>query len=154
MVNVLIKTDTRYPVNRKTVRRAVFDTFKKFKIDAGFEVSVIVVGARKMKKLTDDFLGDFQKHQILTFALNEESKTRILKGADANDYDSSSSLSAKSQGFVNPPDGILRLGDVVLCWPEVLISASEDDMMVDEEVYDLVCHGTEHLLGYGHSSLD
>jgi len=28
MVNVLIKTDTRYPVNRKTVRRAVFDTFK------------------------------------------------------------------------------------------------------------------------------
>jgi len=82
MINVLIKTDTRYPVNRVIIRKAVEDTFKKFKIMADFEVSVMVVGARKMKNLTDDFLGDGCAHQILTFALNEESKVKILKGAD------------------------------------------------------------------------
>ena len=141
MINVLIKTDTRYPVNRMKIRKAVYDTFKKFKIMANFEVSVMVVGARKMRRLTDDFLGDSRAHQILTFALNEESQATILEGADLGGI-------LASQGFVNPPDGILRLGDVVLCWPQVLVEANKDDIMVDDEVYALVCHGVEHLLGY------
>lgn len=143
MVNVLIKTDTRYPVNRVIIRKAVQDTFKKFKIMANFEVSVMVVGARKMRSLTDNFLGDSCEHQILTFALNEESRARILEGADLGGI-------LASQGFVNPPDGILRLGDVVLCWPQVLVEAGKDDIMVDDEVYALVCHGVGHLLGYSH----
>lgn len=143
MINVLIKTDTRYPVNRKIVRKAVDDTFKKFKIDADFEISIAVVGKRKMKQLSNDFLNDSLEHQILTFALNEESPVKVLKS------DSGESTVA-SQGFINPPDGLLRLGDVILCWPQVLECASQDDVMVDDEVYDLVCHGVEHLLGHGH----
>ena len=133
MVDVLIHTDTRYPVNRKIIRKAIEDTFKKLKIEnAGFEVSVAVVGQRKMKALTNSYLQDGQKHQILTFALEE-----VNQNADV-------------RGFVNPPDGILRLGDIVLCWPLVLEEASHDDIMVDDEVYKLVNHGTEHLLGKHH----
>lgn len=145
MINVLIKTDTRYPANRKIIRRAVSDTFKKYKVDADFEISVAVVGSRKMKQLSVDFLNDSQKHQILTFALNEEGNIKVIKPE-------SGQSTVRIQGFINPPDGFLRLGDIVLCWPEVLMSASNDDLMVDEEVYDLVCHGVEHLLGYEHNS--
>ena len=150
MINVLIKTDTRYPVNRKIVKRAVEETFQKFKIDADFEVSIFVAGARKMKKLTADFLGDGKKHEILTFALNEESPEKALL-RDQKDFGLSlGQVSSGRQGFVNPPDGVLRLGDIILCWPDVLLLASADDVMIDEAVYDLVCHGVEHLLGYSH----
>ena len=133
MVNVLIQTDTRYPVNRKIIRKAIEDTFKKLKIEnAGFEVSVAVVGQRKMKALANSYLQDGQKHQILTFALEEVNQNADVKG------------------FVNPPDGILRLGDIVLCWPLVLEEASRDEMLVDEKVCELVNHGVEHLFGRDH----
>lgn len=132
MVKTLIFSDTRYPVNRKIVRKAVSDTLLKHKIEAiSAEVSVAVVGKRKMKYLTDKFMKDGKEHEVLSFPLEE-----LTAGF--------------SKGFVGLPDDILRLGDVVLCWPQVLEAASRDDIMVDEEVYKLTCHGIEHLLGQHH----
>ena len=59
MLNVLVKTDNRYPVNRKIIRRAVLDTLTKHKAGNNeIEVSVSVVGARKMDLLTNDFMKD------------------------------------------------------------------------------------------------
>lgn len=139
MVNVLIVTDSRYPLNRKLVRKAVADTFLKHKIaDSNAQVSVAVIGARKMKDITQTYLGDNQKHEMLTFSF-EDMSTQVDKA-----------LPAGRQGFVYPPDGILRLGDIILCWPYLLLAAAADDMMVDEEIYALAVHGTEHLLGEHH----
>ncbi|KKR51180.1 MAG: putative rRNA maturation factor [Candidatus Curtissbacteria bacterium GW2011_GWA1_40_16] len=132
MVKTLIFSDTRYPVNRKIVRKAVADTFLKYKIEATIaEVSVAVVGSRKMKDLTDKFMKDGKEHEVLSFPLEE-----LTAGF--------------ASGFAGSPDDVLRLGDVVLCWPQVLEAASRDDIMVDEEVYKLTCHGIEHLLGQHH----
>ena len=136
MITVLIHTDTRYPVNRKIIRKAVEDTFKKHKVEnLDSEVSVAVVGSRKMKGLSQKYLNETSNHQILTFVLTESVSKEQLQRTER-------------PGFVNSPDGILRLGDVVLCWPQVLENASYDDIMVDDEVYALVCHGVGHLLGY------
>lgn len=130
MVNVLISTDTRYPVNRKVIRKAVGDVFKKNKIEnLNSEISVAVVGGRKMKDLSRQYLEDDKDHEVLSFALEEV---------------------GEKEAFINPPDEVLRLGDVILCWPEVLSMAASDDVMVDEEVYKLTCHGVEHLLGQHH----
>src|SRR3989338_5092352 len=97
MIKVIIHTDTRYPVNRRVIRKAVLDTFSEFKIGSGdLEVSVAVVGSRKMKDLSLKFLKDSQVHEVLAFAQEEISE-------------------ANGRGFVNPPDNILRLGDIVLC---------------------------------------
>lgn len=132
MVNVIIQSDTRYPVNRRVIRKAVLDTFSEFKISSGdLEVSVAVVGSRKMKDLSLKFLKDTKAHEVLAFPQEEISQS-------------------EAGGFVNPPDNILRLGDIVLCWPEVLESASRQDSMVDDQLYFLSRHGTEHLLGKHH----
>ena len=132
MVNVIIHTDTRYPVNRKVIRKAVLDTFSEFKMAGGdLEVSVAVVGSRKMKDLSLKFLKDRETHEVLAFAQEEISQS-------------------EAGGFVNPPDDILRLGDIVLCWPEVLKEARRQDSMVDDQLYFLTGHATEHLLGKHH----
>ena len=131
MVNVLIHTDSRYPVNRKIIRKACWETLEKNKAEGlSAEVSVAVVGARKMKDLTKTYLGDNQKHEVLSFAFED--------------------ISQSGKGFVNVPDDILRLGEVVLCWPAVLSEASRDEVMVDDKVYELTSHGVEHLLGKHH----
>ena len=89
------------------------------------------MGSRKMKDLSLKFLHEARTHEVLAFAQEEI-------------------LEANGRGFVNPPDNILRLGDIVLCWPEVLESASRQDSMVDDELYFLTGHATEHLLGKHH----
>lgn len=130
MVNVLVTTDTRYPVNRKVIRKAVADVFKKQKIeDIDGEVSVSVVGERKMKQLAQEYLKDSESHEVLAFALEEV---------------------GQEEAFVNPPDEVLRLGDIVLCWPKVLTAAASEDVMVDDEIYFLTSHGVLHLLGQHH----
>ncbi len=132
MLKVLITSDTRYPVNRKVVRGAVESVFASEKMtNSNAEVSIFVVGARKMKELSDKYIGDSIDHEILSFPLE-----------DVN--------SGEKQGFLNPPDGVLRLGDIVLSWPEILRLASEEDIMVDEKLALLVKHGVLHLLGKHH----
>lgn len=131
MTKTLIHTDTRYPVNRKIIRIAVEETLKKNKASGmTSEVSVAVVGSRKMKEISSKYLDSEDKHQILSFPFED--------------------VTQSSQGFISPPDDILRLGEIFLCWPQVITEASQDDMMVDDKLYELVCHGVEHLLGNHH----
>lgn len=138
MLSVLIHTDTRYPVNRKVIRKAVWETLDRYKAgNLSAEVSVAVVGSRKMKELAEKYLGDGKAHQVLSFSFEDVSQ--VVKD-----------LPVGRQGFVNPPDDILRLGEIVLCFPEVLGEASRDDMMVDDKFYELTAHGVEHLLGKHH----
>ena len=132
MVTTLISTDTRYPVNRKIIRKAVSDTLFANKMeDNSVEVSVVVVGKRKMKILCNLYMSDGRMQDVLSFPLEEITDNGGM-------------------GFVGVPDDVLRLGDVVLCWPELVAKAALDDIMVDEELYTLTTHAVEHLLGKHH----
>lgn len=133
MLKVEITSDSRYPVNRKVVKMAIAGTFAKNKIvNPSVEVSVLVAGSRKMDELLKKYMDDGEKHSVLAFALEE------LDGKKG------------SFGFVNPNNEPLALGDIVLCWPEVLAEASQDDMLVDDKLAFLCAHATEHLLGQHH----
>lgn len=132
MINILIRTDSRYPVNREIIKRAIRDTLKKHKFeDLPAEISVAVVGSRKMGEISKKYLNDDLPHEVLSFALEEMSAPR-------------------GSGFVNPSNQILHLGDIILCWPYVLKAASLANVMVDYQVYLLTSHGLEHLLGNHH----
>ena len=123
MVKVLIKSDSRFPIDRKIIRRAIAETLSSNRGTDNVEISVAVVGQRKMNELSYKFLKDRQKHEVLSFPLED---FRIM------------------------PDKVVRLGDIVLCWPQVLLAARRDGVMVDDEVYQLTSHSVEHLLGKHH----
>lgn len=132
MVKVLITSDSRYPVNRKVIKSAVNAVFKAENIESlDAEVSVLVCGSRKMKDLTSKYLGDELDHEVLSFPLEE---TKVDKHVS----------------FSRNSGDVLRLGDVVVCWPKVLELAARDDMLVDDKLAFLVSHGVEHLLGKHH----
>lgn len=132
MQRVLISGDTRYPINRRIIRQAVENTLLRNKISSeDIEVSVMVIGKRKMRDLSLRFMKDGQDHEVLSFPLEEITQD-------------------SGRGFINAPDGILRLGDIVLSWPQVVALAGIEDIMVDDEVYKLVAHSVDHLLGKHH----
>lgn len=132
MLTVLVRSDTRYPVNRKIIRKAAADTLSRNSLgNIRAEISVAVVGERKMRELCRKYLSDNRIHEVLSFPFED-------------------SFTKSDKGFINVPDDILRLGEIVLCWPQVLLAAARDDVMVDDEVYQLVAHSVEHLMGKHH----
>lgn len=126
MVNVLIHKESRYPVKPKVIRETVGEVLLKQRVKSKVEVGISIVGDRKMKDLNKRYTEKEETTDVLSFGVEE------------------------GRGFVNPPDGILRLGDVVISYPQAVKNAAEHNVLVDEEIKVLVEHGLKHLLGIHH----
>jgi rRNA maturation RNase YbeY len=129
MISVLINSESRYKFDRRRVRETVCEILGKEGIKDG-EVSISVVGRRKTREISKKYLGCQEEHEVLSFCLEDP---------------------GTSDAFVMPPDGRLRLGDIILSYPDAVKMAREQNKMVDDEVIFLVAHGCEHLLGRHHS---
>lgn len=95
-------------------------------MDSTVEVSVAIVGDRKMRSLSKKYKGEDKTRNILSFSLSEGEK---MEGATTD---------------------ILRLGDIVISYPVVITEAARDEMLVDDKIDELVVHGMGHLLGIHH----
>ena len=126
MINVLIYKESRYPFNRKIIRSTVEEVLKTQGVKGKVEIGISVVGDRKMRELNKKYAQKDETTDVLSFSLEN--------GA----------------GFIAPPDGVLRLGDVVISYPEAVKNAAENNILVDEEIGTLVEHGLKHLLGIHH----
>ena len=124
-INVLIFVESRYKVNRKRRKETVEKTVNKNGLDSPVEISVAIVGDRKMRSLSKKYKGEDKTRNILSFSQSEGEPMRS-------------------------PVDILRLGDIVLSYPQVIRDASRDEMLVDDKVDELVEHGLMHLLGIHH----
>lgn len=124
-VNVLIFVESRYKVNRKRIKEVVEKVVSENPLDSSSEVSVAIVGDRKMRSLSKKYKGEDKTRNILSFSQREGEP---IKSADST----------------------LRLGDIVLSFPQVIRDASRDEMLVDDKVDQLVEHGLLHLLGLHH----
>ena len=126
MINIFIKTDSHYIVNRKRIRETINRYFNEKKIKGILEISVNVVGDRLMRLLNKKYRNLDQTTDVLAFPLSN--------GTNFNP-------------FVDPPDGILRLGDIVLSYPQIIDDAIEENKLVEEKIDQLLMHGLDHLLG-------
>ena len=124
-VKVLVFVESRYKVNRKRVRTTVSKILEEQGISSPVEVSIAIVGDRKMRSLSKKYKGEDKTRNILSFSQNEGEK-------------------------MTGPGGVLRLGDIVISYPIVLLEAARDDMLVDDKIDELVAHGMKHLMGIHH----
>lgn len=124
-VSVLIFVESRYKVNRKRIKQAVEKVISRNEVTGPVEVSVAIVGDRKMRELSKKYKGEDKTRNILSFSQSEGD-------------------------VIEAPKDKLRLGDIVLSYPVVILDAARDEMLVDDKVDQLVEHGLEHLLGLHH----
>ena len=123
--SVLIFVESRYKVSRKRIKETVLNTINKNGMGGPFGVSVAIVGDRKMRELSKKYKGEDKTRNILSFSQTEGEKIKV-------------------------PNNVLRLGDIVLSYPQVINDAVRDEMLVDDKVDELVEHGLIHLLGVNH----
>lgn len=123
---VLIYVESRYKVNRKLIKSAVASVLEENNVKSPLEVSLAIVGDRKMRKLNKQYRNKEGTANILSFPLSEGEQTAM------------------------PPSEYARLGDIVISYPQVIKDAAAQEMLVDERVDELVRHGMLHLLGLHH----
>ena len=121
MISVLITSESRYKFERPKIRQAVTRLLKEKGLD-DIEVSISVVGSRKIKQLNRDFREVDEVTDVLSFPLEE----------------------------ARGPNGQLRLGDIVICYPVAREQARLENKMVGDKIMELIEHGLKHLLGEHH----
>ena len=124
-ISVPIFVESRYKINRKRIKQVVLDVINKNEITGSVEVSIAIVGDRKMRELSKKYKGEDKTRNILSFSQTEGETIKTQTDA-------------------------LRLGDIVLSFPQVINDAIRDEMLVDDKVDQLVEHGLFHLLGLHH----
>ena len=136
MINIIVSSDPRYNINKTAIKSAVMQALLRHRVRGKVELGVNVVGDRKMHELNRRYRGIDSTTDVLSFSLEDP-------------YLSSMHHIPKI-GFVASPDKWLRLGDIVISYPQALEDASMDGISVDEEIKTLVEHGVNHLLGIHH----
>lgn len=136
MVNIIVNSDPRYNVDKASIIEIVAETLRRLHVSGRIEVGVNVVGDRKMHELNRKYRGLDDTTNILSFALEDTNPASLQH--------------IPRIGFVAAPDKWLRLGDIVISYPQVVEDASMDGISVDTEIRNLVEHGLNHLLGIHH----
>lgn len=136
MINIIVSSDPRYNINKTAIKSAVMQALLKNRVGGKVELGVNIVGDRKMHELNRRYRGIDSTTDVLSFSLE--------------DPHLSSMHHIPKIGFVASPDKWLRLGDIVISYPQALEDASMDGISVDEEIKSLVEHGVNHLLGIHH----
>lgn len=133
MLRILVTCQTRYPTDVKTLKNRVKAVLFEHGVEEA-EVSITIVGERKMRELGKKYLHETKEddvHEVLSFPFTDLTHS-------------------KSNDFMIPPDEKLRLGDIIICYPEARDIAMKKNRMVDDVLCELAEHGTLHLLGIHH----
>ncbi len=129
MISVLFQTESHFPVKKSVVTDAITKVLNN-RVTSAVEVSVTIVGDRRMRELNANYRKLDATTDVLSFPQHDPSQP--------------------AQPFVDLPDGVMRLGDIVVSYPEAVREATEENKLVDEKIVELVLHGLEHLLGNHH----
>jgi len=93
------------------------------------EVEIGVVGKTEMKRLHKQYMETDEVTDVLSFPQTEAGTGEI---------------------FTPGPDGVVRLGDIVICYPVAAAQAKANGKSTDEEMVFLAQHGCLHLIGVHH----
>ncbi len=136
MVNVIVTADQRYPINKLAIQATVLEILQRNKVQSKVEIGINIVGDRKMHQINRQYRGIDSTTNILTFALEDALPQNLQH--------------IPRVGFVASPDKILRLGDILISYSQVIEDAGFDGISLDEELRILIEHGIKHLLGIHH----
>jgi probable rRNA maturation factor len=124
-ISIPIYVESRYKVNRKKIKETIIKVLLKQQITSPVEVSVAVIGNRKMRALNKKYRDIDKTTNVLSFSQTE------------------------GDVAMQPPDK-LYLGDIVLAYPQVIEECARDNQLIDDRVNELIEHSLMHLLGFHH----
>ena len=120
-------------LNERWLRDVIVETLG-IQEESAAELDLLITNEETVQHLNREYRGVDGPTDVLAFAL--------ARGAP----------NSGAHSFVEPPDGLAHLGEVILSYPRAVRQAEEYGHSVEQEVALLVIHGVLHLLGYDHAT--
>jgi probable rRNA maturation factor len=132
-VNVLIDEELEGKLELGWLRGVAEQVLLALGAGADAELGLFIATGERVRRLNRDYLGRDEPTDVLAFSAREE-------------------IGADRPPFVQPPDGVLHLGEVIISYPQAVKQAKEYKHSVEREILILIIHGVLHLLGYEHDT--
>jgi probable rRNA maturation factor len=129
-ISVYIEEKFRGLVREDWVRELAQTVLRAEGVVPPYEVSMVFTDSETVQQLNRDYRGVDDPTDVLAFNMLPQ------EGADSS--------------FALPPDGVTRLGEVIISYPQAVGQAREQGHSAERELALLVIHGILHLLGYDH----
>jgi len=129
-IEIFVEGEFRGVVDGGQVKRIVRQVLKAEGVALPYEVSLVFADSEAVKQLNRDYRGVDEPTDVLAFCMLPQ------KEADSS--------------FALPPNGVTRLGEVIISYPQAVEQAKEQGHSTEGELALLVIHGILHLLGYDH----
>jgi len=129
-VEIFVEEKFRNLVGEDWVKKIVRQVLKAEGVPSPYEVGLVFTDSDRVRSLNRDYRGIDEPTDVLAFYMLPQ------KGVDSS--------------FTLPPDGITRLGEVIISYPQAVAQAREQGHSCERELALLAIHGILHLLGYDH----
>jgi probable rRNA maturation factor len=129
-IGIHVEEEFQGVVDRGWVKKMVRQVLKAEGVAPPYEVSLVFTDSETVQRLNRDYRGVDEPTDVLAFYM--------LPQKEADD------------SFALPPDGVTRLGEVIISYPQAVEQAKEQGHSTERELALLVIHGILHLLGYDH----
>jgi probable rRNA maturation factor len=129
-IDIHAEDEFRALVDKAWVRKIVRQVLKAEEVTCPYEVSLVFTDAERVKQLNRDYRGVDEPTDVLAFYMLPQ------KGFGSS--------------FALPPDGVTRLGEVIVSYPQAIVQAKQQGHSLQRELALLVIHGILHLLGRDH----
>ena len=138
-IPVTIKAPFRGRLDRAALRRLAVRVLKAEGVAPPAEVGLVVTDDETLRDLNRRYRGLDEPTDVLSFGHEPFDRLRT------EPFDR-----LRTEPFVTPPDGVRRLGEVILSYPTAERQAQEAGHSVQNEAAHLMVHGLLHLVGYDH----
>ena len=140
-----IRNFTQNEIDENFFKKITEIVLKEVGVKDKAEISLAIVGDGRIRKLNKMYRGKNRVTDVLSFG----DKTVIPYLAKAFPRLKKN----KDIEFINPPDNIKRLGEIIICYPQAKKQAKELNHSLEKELTILLIHGMLHLLGYNHETM-
>lgn len=131
-IEISVEEEFRGLVNEDWVRKTARWVLKAEGTAPPYEMSLVFTDSATVQRLNQDYRGVDEPTDVIAFHMLPQ------KEADSS--------------LVLPPDGVTRLGEVIISCPQAVEQAKEQGHSVNKELALLIIHGILHLLGYDHEN--
>ncbi len=129
-IGIHVEDEFRASVDRNWVRKITRQVLRDEGVPSPYEASLVFTDSETVQRLNRDYRDLDEPTDVLAFYMLPQ------KGADSS--------------FALPPDGVTRLGEVIISYPQAVAQAREQGHSPERELALLIIHGILHLLGYDH----
>ena len=129
-IDIYAEDRFRALLDENWVRKIVRQVLKVEGVPSPYEVSLVFTDSETVQQLNRDYRGVDEPTDVLAFYELPHKGTQF--------------------SFAVPPDGVTRLGEVIISYPQAVAQAKEQGHSPERELALLIMHGILHLLGYDH----